>query len=58
MARPLKYKERVQNISIALEPNVIRWLEKEAYKKHMSRNEYIAHIIKVFMSIKGDLDGI
>jgi len=41
MSRPLKYKERMQNISIALEPSVIKQLEEEAHERQMSRNEYI-----------------
>jgi len=45
MSRPIKYKERMQNISIALEPSVIKWLEDEADKRHMSRNEYITFLL-------------
>ena len=51
MARPIKYKERMQNISIALEPSVIKWLEDEANKRHMSRNEYITFLLHACISM-------
>lgn len=45
VGRPRKYKEKLQNISIALEPTLILKLEGEADEQGISRNEYFTSLI-------------
>ena len=45
VGRPRKYDEKLQIISIALEPTFISALEEEANAKGKSRNEYITALL-------------
>ena len=45
VGRPKKYKEKLQVISIALEPSFISVLEYKAKQQGMSRNEYITALL-------------
>ncbi len=43
--RPLKFKQKLQVISIALEPSFISFLEEKAKEQGRSRNEYITALL-------------
>jgi hypothetical protein len=45
MARPIKYKERLNVLSLALEPSLIEFLDEKSKELKISRNEYLTSLI-------------
>jgi len=45
MARHIKYKERLNVLSLALEPSLIEFLDEKSKEMKTSRNEYITSLI-------------
>lgn len=52
MTRPKKYKEKAEIISLSIDPEVLRSIDKKAKKLNLKRSDYINRILRDTQSDK------